>query len=278
MKPHLFCAPTLPNGSLGQACILATLATDLGYLVDWDVHDYNGDGLLDVMSVFREFCVPLIPQPGIPPPCPFWSELRLGVGGGRLSAAFVLPLGSPLVQLGGPPVAGWTGHSIVAGGIDQDRDGDREPVLVIVIPMSSSPVGLSIIPNVSLIGQGCPGSGGLAIPQVPGAPPIIGDAGFALRLTQAAPGSSALMAASMGIAAGPCGQAFVDLTPGQLVGVPSIFSHTVVRPNGEATLPLPIPLSAALVGLHWYAQWGVIDPTVTLGYSLSPVRKYIITP
>ncbi len=36
-------------------------------------------------------------------------------------------------------------------------------------------------------------------------------------------------------------------------------------------------MNGALLGLQWYAQWGVIDPTVTLGYALSPARKYIIT-
>jgi hypothetical protein len=78
------------------------------------------------------------------------------------------------------------------------------------------------------------------------------------------------------IPSGPCGQPLIDFNPGQLILPAGSFGAVPVNAQGEAWIGIPIPNLPILSGVRVYAQWGVADMSVPLGFALSPIRTYII--
>ena len=121
----------------------------------------------------------------------------------------------------------------------------------------------------AIYGDGCPGAGGL-VPTIAasGGAPAVGNPLFALELTDAEPGSLgvlALGASATQLTAGgsplplPLGTFAAGFAPGCNLEVGDLASTAFVFPtNGAASLTLPIPNSAALSGLHFYGQWGLL--------------------
>ena len=114
-------------------------------------------------------------------------------------------------------------------------------------------------------GRGCPGTGGLE-PRIAGVNlPVVGNAAFAVQLTQALPTTVTAL--------------FGGWVPGNVplgggctywLAVPSTLTLiTVTDGTGTATLPMPLPNWSTLVGLEIFFQWGVIDPNGALGNAAS---------
>ena len=262
-------APATSNGYLGPpSCLMVPFPSGVS-TVNWalalrgvDVRDYSGDGLIDILCVFRAACVPG------GSPCQAWSELRLGLGGGAVSAPMISVLSAW-------PANTWSNY-FLAGGLDLDHDGDLEPV-VGGANHSTGTIMLEIVPNDSFAGLGCPGGGGFQTPQFKGAPPTVGASNVSFRVSQAGAGSVAFLLASLGVSSSACGQPAISLAPGLRIELPAGFAQVMTGATGEANIPLPISSNAAFAGLQWYAQWLDQDNSVPLGYALSPVRKFIIT-
>ncbi|MEM7199237.1 MAG: FG-GAP-like repeat-containing protein [Planctomycetota bacterium] len=115
-----------------------------------------------------------------------------------------------------------------------------------------------------LYSQPCPGTGGRVPLIAPASDPLAGEAAvafqgnntFGVRLTNARPGSLALLLIS--------GSPFVTLGCGLAVGLfpPPVVVPRTTDATGSAflTVPIPDPPSAAFHGVFFYNQWAIVDP------------------
>ncbi|MCA8952754.1 MAG: hypothetical protein KDE27_24805 [Planctomycetes bacterium] len=85
--------------------------------------------------------------------------------------------------------------------------------------------------------------------------PRVGNADFALEVATYAPGNVALIALGLATANQPLGNGCT-----LLVGNPIGVQVLVARPTGEATMPLPLPATAATAGIVFHTQALVVDP------------------
>ena len=111
---------------------------------------------------------------------------------------------------------------------------------------------------------GCPGSGGFVPLAGANGPPTVGNAAFALTLSDALGGSAAALLSGLLPLPVPASLATLGLPGCSLLVPPYVLSVVPVAGtgpgNGAATLPLPIPAEPSLGGAHVFFQWYVIDP------------------
>jgi hypothetical protein len=106
-------------------------------------------------------------------------------------------------------------------------------------------------------GVACTGTGGIA-PRISGVgAPTIGNAGYAVQVSQAFPNSSGVMVLGFSSVDVPLGggcSLYVNLAP--------VFLQFPVATNGSGTgaVALPVPAAPVLAGTALYAQIAVIDP------------------
>jgi hypothetical protein len=121
------------------------------------------------------------------------------------------------------------------------------------------------LPFVATYGQGCPGSAGVS-PIDANVLPHLGNASFAVTVSQALPNAITVFAASLGsttITIGGC-----DL----LIDIPIvIWGNPVTDAFGFATNTLPIPNDPSWLGDNLYCQCGVVDPIGTVLGLLVPI-------
>ncbi|HKB15168.1 MAG TPA: hypothetical protein VKF62_03840, partial [Planctomycetota bacterium] len=109
---------------------------------------------------------------------------------------------------------------------------------------------------------GCAGTLSLAVTSIP----QIGNAGFAVTCTNAAPGSFGLFGLSAAALGSPLvvSGAALWLNPATLLALP-----VASTPIGAAPFPLPIPPLLSLVGATLYAQFAWVDGCAPGGISAS---------
>ncbi len=107
---------------------------------------------------------------------------------------------------------------------------------------------------VQTYGLGCLGSNGVPTIAATGLPQL-GNAGFAIRLTQALPSTLAVLVTSEGSTNINLGGCYL------LLDLPIVFGPTFATDAaGQVNVPLPIPNNPALVGYSLFCQWAVLDP------------------
>jgi ELWxxDGT repeat protein len=105
-------------------------------------------------------------------------------------------------------------------------------------------------------GAGCPGTGNnVPVSSAGGGHPIIGNAAFAIGVSQARPSSVAILMLD------------APATPLALPGGCTLYTPRLLLtlaaatdPSGIATAPLGIPADLSLVGASVVTQWTVLDP------------------
>ncbi len=112
-----------------------------------------------------------------------------------------------------------------------------------------------------IIGTGTAGSGGV-IPQVTAlAPPIVGNTGFTVGVTNALGGAQAIL--------------IIDKNnSGATATIPDTASlarvTTTLSGNGYGSVSLTIPNDPALIGVPLYGRWYILDPAAVGGIATSP--------
>lgn len=126
-------------------------------------------------------------------------------------------------------------------------------------------VGMRRAPWPVAFGRGTPGTGGLP-PWLQGSGgfPLVGNANFALAVGSARPGAAGLLGVALASGALPFagGMLWLDLGSLSTIALP-------IGANGAATLPFPVPATAALAGLQFFAQMLVLDPVAAGGVAMS---------
>ncbi|HKB15294.1 MAG TPA: hypothetical protein VKF62_04480, partial [Planctomycetota bacterium] len=156
-----------------------------------------------------------------------------------------------------------------------DLTGDGIPDLAVSAPLTGGPVrALSVAglpPGSSVLGNGCPGSGGI-VPQITTgggyAHAQVGNPAFAIGITEALGGALAFLVAGgsssswLGLPL-PLNLGFLGLPSCSLgVSLEWLFATTMSGSgpgDGHRFLPIPVPVVPALVGGNVYFQWIVID-------------------
>ncbi len=149
---------------------------------------------------------------------------------------------------------------------DRDSDGDldfmrrREGYPTSGPMMTTAPVDLAWIENLSIYGGGVSGSAGT--PRMRRSRPLLGNAGFFVSVDNARPGSLAIL--GIATAAQPTGTQpgglWLSTLPGELLYPAGPYGLFMTDATGTATAPLPLPLIPSADGLVFYGQWGVLDP------------------
>lgn len=131
------------------------------------------------------------------------------------------------------------------------------------------------LPQVSVVGSGCPGSSGattLSNAQLP----FLGNAGFSLDVSQAAPSSHAYLFLATAAAATPLavgGGCFVYLDAQSLLAFLSSglspFGPVLTTAFGTAHFPMPVLPDPMLAGLEVLFQAAILDAAAPLGITLS---------
>ncbi len=133
-----------------------------------------------------------------------------------------------------------------------DLDGDGDQDLVAVGPTYS----MTLYQNFALRRPKCPTS---QLLELHAPVPYLGNAGFLVYIDSNLQLTPAVFALSLGaVPLLGCGVG-VDLAPGQLILPAGPLGVTMVDPNGQAVLALPIPASPALAGTY-YLQVAAVDP------------------
>lgn len=195
-----------------------------------------------------------------------WLEVFVNDGAGNFS----LPLAT---SFSFPNQTAELARFATDGAFDNDSDGDRD--LFVHLDLFGQG---AILRNDVLQGPGCVGMGGASYPTLSAGRPFLGNSTFSVGLDQAQPGSLAALGLSLGYSANasPCGGPLIDFARNLLVLPADPFGLVVTDAQGQGNLSLPVPLNLQLEGVRLYAQWGVLDPTATLGVALSPLRTLIL--
>ncbi|MBL8901203.1 MAG: choice-of-anchor E domain-containing protein [Planctomycetes bacterium] len=118
-------------------------------------------------------------------------------------------------------------------------------------------------PHASVLsyGTGCVGTGGLSPAIGASSLPVVGNAGFAVTLSQARPTSAAALHLGVGPDNVPLGGGCFLLVQGPLVFLPSVATDA----SGAASTPVPIPADPSLYGQTVHGQYSVVDPLSPIG-------------
>ncbi|MCI0585658.1 MAG: VCBS repeat-containing protein [Planctomycetes bacterium] len=174
-----------------------------------------------------------------------------------------------------------------------DLNGDGIPDLAISAPLTGGPVrALSVAglpPGSSVLGTGCPGSGGI-VPQITTgggyAHAQYGNPAFALGITEALGGALAFLIAGgnsanwLGLPL-PLNLGFLGM-PGCSLGVPPEWWFAAATSGsgpgaGHRFIPIPVPVVPALVGGNVFFQWLVIDTGVgPLPLAMTPALRVFL--
>ncbi len=121
-----------------------------------------------------------------------------------------------------------------------------------------------------IVGNGKSGSGG-SVPQIQAiSPPLVGNPSFTISVNMAQGNAAAVL--------------IIDENDPEIGAIPASGSfgrHTVNTQNtgpgnGWASLSIPIPDSAALVGRTFFARWYITDPEAVAGFSVSQAARFTI--
>ncbi|HMS15397.1 MAG TPA: hypothetical protein PKA37_01065 [Planctomycetota bacterium] len=132
-------------------------------------------------------------------------------------------------------------------------------------------------PTVISVGSGCSGAGGFApILHTGSELPVVPNPSFAIRLSQAAPGTAAFLYGAFGMAETPLSlgggcSIFLDMESLLLLvnaGI-SPLGPVATTIQGDALWPMPVPVDPGLVGLRVALQAAVQDSAAPLGWTLS---------
>ncbi|MGH7151868.1 MAG: hypothetical protein ACREIU_14275, partial [Planctomycetota bacterium] len=222
--------------------------------------DQNGDGVRDVLIGAHQggnagFGVP--PGPG-------YARIYSGLTGAPLYTATGGAVGDAfgrfLAGTGDVNADGLADFAVGAHGADPG--GLAEAGEVRVFSVAGLPAGSS------LLGTGCPGSGGV-VPRIATAGGIpsaaAGNPNFALVLSNARPSSFSLLMIGVSTASWigfplPLNLAFVGMPACFLrvaIDIPLLLATTA---DGLTFQPVPIVVNPSLIGVTIYAQWYVVDP------------------
>lgn len=206
-----------------------------------NVRDFNGDGFLDIAS-----CCPFFTGPvGI---LTVFGNIVTLIGDGL--GGFSAPQRTIYSYGGGPGFA-------INGQCCGDFDGDSDPD--IFFSESGSTYLAYVSFNRARYGQGC-AAPGVSPPSITAGLPQLGNAGFAIGVTGAAPSAAAVLGLSLtSLPPSQCG-VLLSLAPLSVILPSGLAGFATTNVLGNATVPIAIPLIPALAGLAFFAQWGVAAP------------------
>jgi hypothetical protein len=209
------------------------------------VEDVDGDGA-------RDLVLSLVPP--LTGPTVWGLAFSRGDGLGNFGSALVLQ-SSPAIS------------SPACVAADANGDGLRDIVGYAAIPNTF------VLYNESSLGTGVPGAGG-TIPQQTVGIAIPGNPFYYVGVVGGAANAPAFLGISLGVLPSPDPWGvLVDPTMMILpVGAIGIFSTDQA---GQASWALSLPPAPILSTQQIYIQWGIVDPSATAGYSLSPARKVL---
>jgi ELWxxDGT repeat protein len=122
-------------------------------------------------------------------------------------------------------------------------------------------------------GTGCPGTGGI-VPRISGVgQPTVGNAAYAMQVTQGFPSSSAVLAFNLFPGELPLGGGCTFYV--QLLGVQVYVTPT--DGMGQGSVTLPVPGTPLVIGVQAFGQFGVVDPMGAFsGISMTSGLKAVI--
>ncbi len=150
---------------------------------------------------------------------------------------------------------------------DLDGDGGDEALVTSFATQDISASSFTARPDVVLFGMGCPGANGTPSIEAKGKP-TLGNLAFQVGLKSAPAWSAGILLAS------PSLKGTLEVGPCQVVLLgPAVPGFAGTGAQGEAYLPMPIPMEPSLMGATAYFQWFVLDKKGLLGpgyYSSTP--------
>ncbi|MBP9110999.1 MAG: carboxypeptidase regulatory-like domain-containing protein [Pyrinomonadaceae bacterium] len=122
-----------------------------------------------------------------------------------------------------------------------------------------------------VIGSGRAGSGGI-VPTIHAiSPPVAGNPNFTVSVSSAVGASQGFLVID---AVDPGVGTSIPITGS--IGKFAVNTNNTGNGNGWASLSLPLPSTAAVIGRTFFARWYVVDPGAVNGFSVSPAARFSI--
>jgi hypothetical protein len=197
-----------------------------------------------------------------------WASM--GIGGGNLAWNGISDVGIYTTHAGLAisSTTGWQGSFWRDAVLMRHYVNAYQATMALTSALSGLKIGLvfadplAFPAGLTAFGQGTPGAAGVPSLDVPESP-VFGNAAFGVGVSQAWPGSTAILLVSSGwadvqIGAGADVRVVVDLSP----AAASFLVPMPLSGSGAAFLPAPIPeFAPGLAGLTVFCQWAIVgDP------------------
>lgn len=232
---------------------------------DYEVGDFNQDGLVDVLTLHSGSAVVGVTN--------VWAECRVGRTGGSLAGASQV---TPLATMAVPVFLSNFPVLIPDGQSDLDSDGDLDCLLMSIGNTGAGgPSGLGdltgVIRNDSVLSAG---AGATVGASVHGVTEVTPGTTVMSSLTGGVPNGIAGLGVSLATQATACCGLQPDLSALLLpVGAHGV---TYLDATGAATFSAALPADPGLVGTELFAQWVSLTPGFLATAAWSPLRKLVI--